>query len=117
MPTIRQKNSVLTKIAVFFGKNRKIMSKHEYKSCGSVPVRLNIILRTFSTYERMINALLEEHEYLNGMEQADKLEKVAEKPEVKKPEVKKAEAKTPEIKKTEVKKPAAAKPVEEAKDE
>lgn len=112
MPTIRQKNSVLTKIAAFFGKNRKIMSKHEYKNSGSVPVRMNIILRTFSTYERMINALLEEHEYLNGMEQADKLEKVAEKPEVKK-----AEVKAPEVKKTEVKKPAAAKPKQESKDE
>lgn len=106
MPTIRQKNSALTKIAVFFGNKRKILTKHEYSTAGSVPIRMNIIIRTFGTYERMINCLKEQHPYLEGMEEADKLEnpQVAKKPaldtEAKKPEIKKAVAKKPEAKVT-----------------
>lgn len=113
MATIRQKGAALTKLAVFFGGQRKILTKHEYTKYGTVPVRLNIILRLFGTYERMVNCLKEAHPYLHGMEEADKLEsaKPAEKPTVKaEPKAVKA---APAPKKPAAKKPEAPAPKEE----
>ena len=112
MPTIRQKQSTLAKIAVYFSNQRKIKTKHEYMTSSPVPVRMNIILRTFGTYERMINCLKEDHPYLYGMEEADASDvKPAEKPTVKaEPKAVKA---APAPKKPVAKKPEAPAPKEE----
>jgi hypothetical protein len=111
MPTIRQKQSSLNKIANFFSITRKILTKHEYMSSGSVPIRMNIIIRTFGTYERMINSLKQSHPYLEGMEEADVLEgvKPAPKPVEKKEAIKVASKVT-------VKKPEAPAPKKEVSD-
>lgn len=103
MPTVRQKNSTLTKLAVFFGNARKVMTKHEYMTTSRVPVRMNVILRTFGTYERMLNCLKEQHGYLDGMEEADKLENV-------KPAPKAVEEKPKAVKAAPAPKTAAMKP-------
>lgn len=111
MPTIRQKQSSLTKIANYFSIKRKILTKHEYAKSGPVPIRMNIILRTFGTYERMINCLKQDHPYLEGMEEADASEgvKPATKPVEKKEAIKVASKIT-------VKKPEAPAPKKEVSD-
>lgn len=109
MATVRQIDSTLTKIATFFAKHRKILTKAEYLSSGPAPVRMNIILRIFGTYDRMIVCLREKHNYLEGMEEADKLENV--KPAKAEPKVVKA-PKAPVTKK-----PVARAPKKETSDE
>lgn len=111
MPTVRQKQSALTKIANYFSTQRKFLTKHEYTTSGPVPIRMNIIIRTFGTYERMINCLKQEHPYLEGMEEADVLEGV-------KPAPKPAEApKAPEPPKAPPAPKVAPKPAAEKKPE
>jgi len=110
MPTVRQKGSVLTKLSIYFAGKRKVLTKHEYMHAGTVPVRMNIITRVFGTYERMVNCLMQDHPYLEGMVEADKAE--APKPAVKKSEEKPASTATTKPKPVK----AESKPVVEKKE-
>lgn len=74
MPTVRQKNGAARKLANFFARARKIHSKHEYRQVKGAPLRIDALVRTFGTYERMVNYVIERHPYLDGMQEADALE-------------------------------------------